>query len=315
MIAFVFPGQGSQHVGMGRELAEASSEARRVFDAADEALHMKLSRLCFEGPEEELRRTANTQPAILATSIACLEALREAQLPLPGFVAGHSLGEYTALVAAGAIDLESALVIVRERGRLMQQAVPEGEGAMAALLGLDPARIGELLEKAAGGEVLEAANYNGPDQIVIAGSVAAVGRAVELGRELGAKRAVALPVSAPFHCSLMEPAARSLAPLLDAAPFRDLSVPLVTNVDARAITSGDDARDALKRQVSAAVRWEQSMTELWDRGARTFVEIGPGRVLAGLIKRIVPREARLWSVGDVASMEKFLTSNGKGEEH
>ena len=287
MLCYVFPGQGSQYAGMGREVAARSDAARRAFEAADLALGEPISRLCFEGPEEALRLTANTQPAILAVSIAVLEAAREAGAPEPDVVAGHSLGEYTALVAAGALALEDAMRLVRARGTFMQEAVPVGAGAMAAVLGLDAAEVAAACEEAAEGDVVGPANYNSPGQVVIAGAAAAVSRAGDAARRRGAKRVVPLEVSAPFHSALMEPAAERLRPLLEATEFRDPRVPVVANVTAEPVRTGAEARRLLVRQVASAVRWEQSVERLAADGVARWVEIGPGRVLSGLIRKIV----------------------------
>lgn len=291
--AWVFPGQGSQKVGMGRVWAERYPEAAAVFAAADTALGEPLSRLCFEGPEETLQLTANTQPAILAASVAMLAACREA-LPAPVAVAGHSLGEYSAHVAAATLPLAEALRLVRRRGELMQAAVPVGEGAMAALLGLDPEVVAALVREAAGDEVCAIANLNSPEQVVIAGHRGAVERAIVLARERGAKRALPLPVSAPFHCPLMAPARAGLTPDLEAAPFATPAIPVVTNIDARPVTSAAAARDALVRQIDGPVRWVEVVRHLVDElGVEAIVEIGPGAVLAGLVKRIAPQVATL----------------------
>lgn len=291
--AWVFPGQGSQKVGMGRVWAERYPEAAAVFAAADTALGEPLSRLCFEGPEETLQLTANTQPAILAASVAMLAACREA-LPAPVAVAGHSLGEYSAHVAAATLPLAEALRLVRRRGELMQAAVPVGEGAMAALLGLDPGAVAALVREAAGDEVCAVANLNSPEQVVIAGHRGAVERAIALARERGAKRALPLPVSAPFHCPLMAPARAGLTPDLEAAPFATPAIPVVTNIDARPVTSAAAARDALVRQIDGPVRWVEVVRHLVDElGVEAIVEIGPGAVLAGLVKRIAPQVATL----------------------
>lgn len=299
--AFIFPGQGTQSVGMGKALAEAIPASREVFERADEALGSRLSSLCFEGPEEELRLTANTQPAVLATSVAALSALvgRGAKAD---FVAGHSLGEYSALVAAGAIRFEDAVTIVRRRGLFMQEAVPAGEGAMAALLGCDLDAVKAVSEEASELGVCSAANINSPSQIVIAGHRPAVERAVELARARGAKRAVMLAVSAPFHCALMKPAADRLQPVLDATDFRDLSVPLVTNAGAEIITRGADARAALVRQVASPVLWSDSVRRLIDEGVGLFIEIGPGKVLSGLMRQI-SREVKVLNVEDPDSLD------------
>lgn len=295
-IAFVFPGQGSQTVGMGRELGEGSPR----WAEASAALGFDLRKLCLEGPESELVLTANTQPAILAVSVIALDALRAAGIDCR-FVAGHSLGEYSALVAAGGLSFADALRTVRSRGQFMQEAVPAGAGAMAAVLGLDRAKIAEACQEAAAAGAVQVANLNAPGQTVISGSAAGVKRAAELCKAKGAKRAVLLPVSAPFHSSLLEPAARRLAPVLAAVSFRELSVPLVTNVDAEPLTQAGRIADTLVRQVTAPVRWEEGVLRLRQEGADTFVEVGPGKVLSGLIKRIVP-EARVLNVEDRASL-------------
>jgi [acyl-carrier-protein] S-malonyltransferase len=300
LIAFVFPGQGSQAVGMGRDLGEASPR----WDQANAALGFDLRRLCFEGPEAELTLTANTQPAILTASIVALDALAAAGAAFD-FVAGHSLGEYSALVAAGALDFADAVRTVRARGQFMQEAVAPGEGAMAAILGLDRGLVFQACEEAREAGVVQVANLNAPGQTVIAGATAAVQRAVELAKAKGAKRALPLPVSAPFHCTLMAPAATRLEAVLRTVRIRDLGVPLVTNVDADLLTEGVGVADALVRQVTAPVRWEEVVTRLIKEGAGTFVEVGPGKVLAGLIRRIAP-EARVLNVEDRASLEVTL---------
>lgn len=288
---------------MGRELAEKYAAAREVFAEADEALGFELSRLCFEGPAEELQLTENTQPAILATSVAALRAAEGEGLPRPDFVAGHSLGEYSALVAAGALSLRDAVSVVRKRGRYMQEAVPVGAGAMAAVLGADIETVEAVcLEAARDGEICSPANLNSPGQIVIAGSAAAVERALPMLKERGAKRAIPLKVSAPFHCALMLPAQERLSADLDGIEFKDLSVPLVTNVDAAVIRTGAEARAALVRQVSSPVRWRESLELLSREGVRTFVEVGPGKVLSGLVRQTVP-DARAANVEDAASLE------------
>ena len=284
-LALLFPGQGSQHPGMGQALADAFPEARAAFAEADAALGFSLSALCFSGSEAELSRTENTQPAILTASVAAFRVLAARGLA-PGAVAGHSLGEYSALVAAGTLSLHDAVVLVRQRGRFMQEAVPEGVGAMAAVLGLPRAAVEDLCREQAAGEVVSAANLNGPDQVVIAGHAAAVARVVERAREAGAKRAVPLPVSAPFHCALMEPAASRLAPLLEATPFADPGVPVYTNVDAAPVTTGAQAREALLRQVASPVRWEEEVLAMAGDGFSRFLEVGPGKVLTGLVRRI-----------------------------
>jgi [acyl-carrier-protein] S-malonyltransferase len=278
-VAFVFPGQGSQKVGMGKAVWTGSEAGRAVFEAADAALGESLSRLCFEGPEETLQLTANSQPAILTTSIALLRALGERC----DAAAGHSLGEYSAHVAAGTLAFEEAVRLVRQRGLYMQEAVPVGQGAMAAVLGGEAAAVEKICAEAGG--VVEAVNYNCPGQLVIAGDKEAVERASERIKELGAK-VRSLPVSAPFHCRLMRPAEDRFAPHLQRAAFADPQVPVYVNVDAAPVTSAAAARDALLRQISRPVRWEPSIRKMLQDGVGLFVEIGAGRVLAGMIKRI-----------------------------
>lgn len=295
-IALVFPGQGSQAVGMGRELGEASPR----WEAASAALGFDLRRLCFEGPEADLALTANTQPAILAASIVALDALAAAGVSCD-FVAGHSLGEYSALVAAGALEFADAVRTVRARGQFMQEAVPPGEGAMAAVLGLDRALVTQACEEAKDAGVVQVANLNAPGQTVIAGAAAAVKRAVELAKAKGAKRALPLPVSAPFHSSLMAPAAARLEAVLRTVRIQDLRVPLVANVDADLLTDGARVVDTLVRQVTAPVRWEEVVARLVKEGTGTFVEVGPGKVLSGLIRRIAP-EVRVLNVEDRSSL-------------
>jgi [acyl-carrier-protein] S-malonyltransferase len=301
-LAFVFPGQGAQKVGMGQDLAQTSPQSRGAFDEADRALGFGLAALCFEGPEEDLKLTANTQPAILTTSVAALRAF-ETRGVRPDFVAGHSLGEYSAIVAAGGLTLAEAVVAVRRRGQYMQEAVPVGQGAMAAILNLDADKVQAACAEAAQGEVVSPANLNCPGQIVIAGHAAAVERAMEACKKAGAKRALPLPVSAPFHCALMQPAQERMAADLAMLPFADLAVPLVSNVDARLVRAAADVRDGLVRQVSGAVRWQESIELLVREGVTTFVEIGPGTVLSGLIRKI-HKDARVLNVEDAASLEK-----------
>ena len=300
-LAFLFPGQASQYAGMGRDLAEKFPEAKAVFDEADAALGLSLSKLCFEGSEEALKQTENTQPAILTVSTAAYRAL-EKQGITPDFVAGHSLGEYSALVAAGALEFSTAVKLVRGRGRYMQEAVPSGEGAMAAVLGLSPADVAEICKKAAETEVVSPANMNSPEQTVISGSATAVKRAVEIASQSGAKRAVILPVSAPFHCAMMMPAQQRLESDLRAAQFHDLKFPLITNVDAEVITTGEEARDALIRQVTNPVRWLESVRDMIDSGVTVFVEVGPGKVLTGLLRQI-DRSVRVFNVEDSATLQ------------
>jgi [acyl-carrier-protein] S-malonyltransferase len=305
-VAFVFPGQGSQYVGMGRDISSKFEEARGAFDEADRALDFPISRLCFEGPEEELKLTENTQPAILTTSIALFRILEKNGIR-PDYVAGHSLGEYSALVAAGALNLSEAAALVRRRGRYMQEAVPVGTGAMAALLGLDRVAVQSVCERAADGQVVSPANLNSPGQMVIAGHRDAIERAVVLGKEAGAKRAILLQVSAPFHCSLLIPAEERLSVDIDLCSVGDLRCPLVTNVDAAIIRTGAEASGALKRQVSRPVRWEESVRRLLDEGVRTFVEVGPGRVLLGLI-RSIDKSVTMLNAEDEKSVENVLSA-------
>ncbi len=305
-IAFLFPGQGSQSVGMGRVWAEAFPRARHAFEEADDALSFHLTRLSWEGPEEELQLTENTQPAILACSIALCAVVREAGLE-PAAVAGHSLGEYSALVAASALDFGAALGLVKNRGRFMQEAVPAGEGAMAAIMGFEAGAVGELVDEVSAGEaaVCAVANYNSPLQTVISGHAAPVERATELARERGAKKAKLLPVSAPFHSPLMRPARERLEPLLEQAAFRDPAVPVISNVDAAPVETGEAARDALARQVDSPVRWVDSIRRMLDDGVEVFVETGPGNVLTGLGRRI-EREAKWYALPKPEALDKLL---------
>lgn len=305
-ILCLFPGQGSQHPGMGLELAQTFPEARAVFEEADRALEFGLSRLCFDGPEEELRLTAITQPAILTVSVAAWRVLSTRGLE-PALVAGHSLGEYAANVAAGSLSFADAVRTVHLRGRWMQEAVPPGEGAMAALLGLDPQATEAVCREAADGEVVSPANFNAPGQIVIAGHAGAVERAMALALDRGASRAVPLPVSAPFHCTLMRPAEEKLAAHLSGLRFSEPSCPVITNVDAAPTNGAEALRQALMRQVTAPVRWDESMSGLADHGIRRALEIGPGKVLTGLLRRI-DRSIRCLPVGDPAGVEKALES-------
>ncbi|MBZ5541228.1 MAG: ACP S-malonyltransferase [Acidobacteriia bacterium] len=303
-IAFVFPGQASQYSGMGKELAEKHSAAREVFEEADRALGFSISRICFAGSEDELKQTANTQPAILTCSVAFYRLLAE-QGSKPDFVAGHSLGEYSALVAAGALQFSEAVKLVRQRGIYMQEAVPPGTGAMAAILGLSPAVVADACKRAAEGEVCSPANLNSPDQTVISGNAAAVKRAVEIASQQGAKRTVILPVSAPFHCALMMPAQERLEKDLRQTTFSNPQVPLVCNVDADTIETGDQAREALIRQVSLPVRWEESVRLLIEEGVTTFVEVGPGRALTGILRQI-ERSVQALNVEDEKSLNAAL---------
>ncbi|MBO0797234.1 MAG: ACP S-malonyltransferase [Blastocatellia bacterium] len=297
-IAFLFPGQGSQHAGMGRELVEKFPEARAVFEEADEALGFHLSSLCFNGPEEKLQLTVNTQPAILTASVAAYRVLAGRGLK-PDYVAGHSLGEYSALVAAGSLSLFDAVRLVRRRGELMQEAVPARVGAMAAILGLDAGSVSAACSAAARNQVCAPANFNTPSQTVIAGHREAVERAIEECKARGAKRATMLKVSAPFHSALMMPAQEKMAGLLHAADFNDLSFPLMNNVEAALTTGGVEAREALIRQISAPVRWTDIILKLFELKVATFVEVGPGKVLLGLVKAIAKeaeKEPRLLTV-------------------
>jgi [acyl-carrier-protein] S-malonyltransferase len=287
-LAFVFPGQGSQYVGMGKDLSAQFPIAKQVFAEADDALGCALSELCFCGPETELKLTENTQPAILATSVAALRVLETETHLRPAFVAGHSLGEYSALVAVGALRFGDAVKIVRERGRLMQQAVPAGEGAMAVLMGLEMDEVGSLCVESSQGEVVSPANFNGAGQVVIAGTKSAVRRAMALAKERGAKRVLELPVSAPFHCQLMQPAAEGLQKILSAVDVKPFSVGVITNVDADVNLDVDRVKSLLSEQAVRPVRWEESVKKLAELGCTRALEIGPGKVLKGLMKRIAP---------------------------
>ena len=302
--AFLFPGQGSQAVGMGKDLADRFPIARRTFEEADEALGKKLSQLCFDGPEDQLRLTENTQPAILTVSVAAWRVLDEKGVK-PAFVAGHSLGEYSAHVAAQTISFSDAVRTVRNRGKYMQEAVPVGTGAMAAILGMSVDGVAAVCGDAAQGEVCEPANVNSPEQIVISGHAAAVGRAVKLAQERGAKRAIILPVSAPFHCSLMKPAQERLAVDLQKLKFSAPKIPVVSNVYAKPVEDAESAREALVRQVTGSVKWSESVQLLIGRGVQTFVEVGPGKVLCGLMRQI-DRSKKSLNVEDEASLQKTL---------
>ncbi|HEX8152002.1 MAG TPA: ACP S-malonyltransferase [Thermoanaerobaculia bacterium] len=303
--AFVFPGQGSQYAGMGKDVAEKYPVARRVFDEIDASLGYSISQLCFEGPEEQLKLTENTQPAILAVSSAIHAVLEDLGATRRDLVAGHSLGEYSAIVSVGGLTPAEAANIVHLRGKFMQDAVPVGTGGMAALMSptVDEARA--ICEEAAQGEILSVANINSPQQIVIAGTKAAIDRALEVAKKHGVRRAIPLPVSAPFHCELMKPAEERLRPVLDDANLKDLWYSVVSNVDASPIGTATAVRNALLRQVASPVRWVESVQRMVSMGVKRFVEIGPGNVLTGLIKRIDP-SVELINVSDVASIEAFV---------
>jgi [acyl-carrier-protein] S-malonyltransferase len=308
-IAFLFPGQGSQTVGMGRDLYENFPAARAVFDIADSTLGFPLSKLCFEGPEDQLKLTEHTQPAILTVSFAAVMVLMQEKNIQPAFAAGHSLGEYSAHAVAGTLSFASAVSTVRNRGRYMQQAVPAGQGAMAAVLGMSAELIAAICTEAAAetGSVVSPANYNSPEQTVISGSVAAVERAAALCKERGAKRVVMLPVSAPFHCARMQPAQDRLAADLANISFHPPQFPVIANVDAALVRTGEAARDTLTRQVTGAVRWVECMRLLIAEGVTHFVEVGPGKVLCGLLRQI-DRSQTCLNVEDSASLEKTLTA-------
>ena len=315
-LAFLFPGQASQYSGMGKDLADKYPAARGAFEEADRTLGISVSNLCFAGSEEELKLTANTQPAILTVSVAACRVLAEKGIT-PDYVAGHSLGEYSALVAAGSVSFSDAVRLVRHRGTYMQEAVPAGNGAMAAVLGLAPAQVADICKRAAEGEPVAPANLNSPEQTVISGAAEAVKRAVQLAAASGAKRAVILPVSAPFHSELMLPAQQRLEPELRATSFADPRIPLATNVDAEIITSGMEARESLIRQISMPVRWEESVSLLIEQGVTTFVEVGPGRVLTGLLRQI-ERSVHAANVEDekslLATLEKLTQVRGETAE-
>lgn len=306
-IACMFPGQGAQAVGMGKDLCENFPVAQHVFEEADEALGFRLSSLCFEGPEEELKLTTNTQPAILTTSIAALRVLQEEVEINAAYVAGHSLGEYSALVCAGALDFADAVRTVRKRGEFMQEAVPVGTGAMAAIIGMEQADVEGLCREAqSDNNIVILANINSPGQYVISGHTAAVNAVVDSAKAKGAKRAIPLAVSAPFHSPLMRPAAERLETVLQSISFRDLAIPLINNAEAAVITSGAEARDSLVRQMYTSVEWERSIRNLLAQDVTTFVEIGPGKVLTGLLKRIERKKATGMNVSDMKTLDKVV---------
>jgi [acyl-carrier-protein] S-malonyltransferase len=304
MIAFVFPGQGSQNAGMGKDLADNFPVARQIFEEANDALGFDLASLCFNGPEDDLKLTAITQPAILTVSVAALQVLEQETGLVPDFSAGHSLGEYSALVCAGSLAFADAVRTVRQRGLFMQDAVPVGTGTMAAILGLDPAALDDVCREAAQGQVVSPANYNSDGQVVIAGHTEAVARAVELAKEKGAKRAMLLPVSAPFHCSLMIPAGERLADILAAITVSELSCPVVTNVEAMPNQDASRVCDLLVRQVSAPVRWQEIIACMDTLGVNRYIEIGPGKVLSGLVKRM-SKNSIMQNIQNVADIAAF----------
>lgn len=301
-VAFIFPGQGSQYPGMGKELAETFPAARLIFEEADEALGFKLSDLCFSGSDEQLRLTANTQPAILTTSIAVLRVLQQETALKADYLAGHSLGEYSALVCSGALAFADAVRTVRARGTFMQEAVPFGTGTMAAMLSIEKNELEDICREAAQGEIVSPANFNSPGQIVIAGSTSAINRAIEIAKGRGFRKTMLLPVSAPFHCAMMQPAADRLSTVLDAVTVADMSLPVVANATAMPNAAKAQVRSLLITQVCAPVLWEQSVIEMVEQGVTRFVEIGPGKVLCGLVKRI-SKGVELANVEDCAGLK------------
>ena len=307
-VAFIFPGQGSQHVGMGKELADNFKIARETFQEADEALGFNISSLCFNGPEENLKLTSNTQPAILTASIAALRVLSSETGIHPVLLAGHSLGEYSSLTAAQAMSFSDAVRTVRLRGKFMQEAVPAGEGTMAAILGLEADEVEDICRQAAQGEVVSPANFNSSWQIVISGHAGAVSRAVELALERGAKKAIMLAVSAPFHCSLMKPAAEKLKEALQDVPVYDIHTPVISNADAQPYPSKGKIKDLLVKQVNHPVRWEESMREMVSKNIKTVIEIGPGKVLTGLMRRMT-REVKTLNMEDLEGLKEISQLN------
>ncbi len=306
--AFVFPGQGSQAPGMGKEFYQEFALARQVFEEAGDAIGLDLKKLCFEGSDEELQLTANTQPAVLTCSAAAWKVLHAETGLHPAVAAGHSLGEYTALLAAGALDLAAAVAAVRRRGQFMQDAVPAGEGAMAAIIGLDAEAVTKVCAEAAQGEALRPANFNAPDQIAISGAAAAVGRASALARERGAKRVIPLKVSAPFHCELMAAAAERMAEVLQGIAWQKLSCPVISNLEAKPYPGPEAAAELLRRQITSPVRWVESVQAMAEMPAEVFIEIGPGKVLTGLIRRILPevKTLNLSAPKDLKAIQELL---------
>ncbi|MDK2810093.1 MAG: [acyl-carrier-protein] S-malonyltransferase [Petroclostridium sp.] len=307
-VAFIFPGQGSQSVGMGKDLVENFEKANEIYEKASGALGFDIKAMIFEGDEETLKITENTQPAILTTSVACLEVLKEKGIK-PDVVAGLSLGEYTAHVAAGSIDFADAVKLVRKRGKFMQEAVPLGVGTMAAIMGLESEDVIACCEQAKDQGIVEPANFNCPGQIVIAGEVKAVEKACEVAKGKGAKRAMILPVSAPFHCSMLKPAGDKLAEELEKVEIKDLNIPLISNVNAEYVKSKDEIKELLIKQVSTSVKWEESIKKMLKDGVDTFIEVGPGKVLGGFVKKI-DKTAIIHNVEDLASLEKTISEMG-----